>query len=758
MARSDVGFDIRDFEELLDGEGVPEHGQEHQYSAEVDKAERTALAALVLQALRRSSEARTADAIASELEASGDQVQVGRVNTALYGGLKELVERDEEFRWRLIGTHTEGDGSRRWTRVGRHNHDSGQKPDVPVLNTVCESPDRELGSLESFRRAALAVHEGVAGPALSVRQLLCLFGASRRGKAIVSTIRAELASLDVKTEPDFTALSLDSTVRVAADNPDEGEFVRAEHFTALTAGSGFVCLPPRAHRFCYSERFGAGKGIGLTGDSVRVRFFRQPGEDPFKKIDLPADELTPYQLYRQTRVYRFDPNTAEWRAGRIDCDDRDGYRVDFDDGLQAVVPPQDLEVRWQRPIADPTEYLAAQLTDNPATQRARAQFVETLAAQRAGCAGISALLSSSIELNPHQIEVVRRVLQDPVQRYLLADEVGLGKTIEAGVIIRQFLLDHSEGDVLIIAPKHLVPQWVTELTDKFHCEAVLGDRVRVLPLAELSDQLLTSSFEMLVVDEAHRIAMQARSESLSDRRSFARVADLARATPRLLLLSATPVLHNERGYLAMLHLIDPIQYGLDDEGEDRLRERLEHRQAVADISYALEPELDDYFLETSLDELEACFPHDDRLRQLCDAVRGFISIGAPEDDGERGNAVRAVRIHLSETYRLDRRLLRNRRVHPDIEVLVPGRDGVRLIEYNDPARIEIEDWLEEWRVGASVADASSAEREADGLSMVYWALLEAALEGPSSLGKPAVFVCEISKPVRDSGSKRRVGR
>ena len=63
--------------------------------------------------------------------------------------------------------------------------------------------------------------------------------------------------------------------------------------------------------------------------------------------------------------------------------------------------------------------------------------------------GLTALLSASIDLMPHQVAAVRRVLNDPIQRYLLADEVGLGKTIEAGLIIRQHLIDNPETQVLV---------------------------------------------------------------------------------------------------------------------------------------------------------------------------------------------------------------------------------------------------------------------------------------------------------------------
>src|SRR5947209_2275548 len=79
--------------------------------------------------------------------------------------------------------------------------------------------------------------------------------------------------------------------------------------------------------------------------------------------------------------------------------------------------------------------------------------------QRAASRGMSGLLSSRIELHSHQVEVIRRVLEDPVQRYLLADEVGLGKTIEAGAILRQYLIDDPSGQALVIVPPLLAQQW-----------------------------------------------------------------------------------------------------------------------------------------------------------------------------------------------------------------------------------------------------------------------------------------------------------
>ncbi len=91
---------------------------------------------------------------------------------------------------------------------------------------------------------------------------------------------------------------------------------------------------------------------------------------------------------------------------------------------------------------------------------------------RGAAQGMTALVSAGIDLAPHQVAAVRRVLTDPVQRYLLADEVGLGKTIEAGLIVRQHLIDDPATRVLIAVPDHLCGQWRSELETKLRMGSI----------------------------------------------------------------------------------------------------------------------------------------------------------------------------------------------------------------------------------------------------------------------------------------------
>jgi ATP-dependent helicase HepA len=263
--------------------------------------------------------------------------------------------------------------------------------------------------------------------------------------------------------------------------------------------------------------------------------------------------------------------------------------------------------------------LAARVTDTPRFFDGRAQIVGGLAVQRAGFGGLSGLASAGIELLEHQVDIVRRVLADPVQRYLLADEVGLGKTIEAGVLIRQHIIDEPDKAlVLVVTPPHLIGQWRAELETKFFLPPS-SPAVAVVSEESLSELDETDAWTMLVVDEAQRPALNAFSPDPSQRRVYEVLRSLAARVPRVLLLSGTPVLKQEDGFLAMLHLLDPDGYPLDD--RQAFRERVQSRQTIAEALLDLTDDASEYFAADALTRLEPFFERDPSLESLCTRER-----------------------------------------------------------------------------------------------------------------------------------------
>lgn len=216
-------------------------------------------------------------------------------------------------------------------------------------------------------------------------------------------------------------------------------------------------------RDCEWSLLGTGKLIARRGEHCSVEYFDAPTSKPIVH-NIEANLIDPITLPEQTRIYYFNDAPPAWEIGRLLDDHGDTQLVKFPNGQTRHLSVADVFVRWARPIEDPTPFLGGKINETPRFADGRSAIVRSLLNQRGASMGMSALLSSAIELEPHQIEVVRRILQDPVQRYLLADEVGLGKTIEAGILIRQCILDAAESaQVLIIVPEPLVPQWRSEL-------------------------------------------------------------------------------------------------------------------------------------------------------------------------------------------------------------------------------------------------------------------------------------------------------
>lgn len=181
------------------------------------------------------------------------------------------------------------------------------------------------------------------------------------------------------------------------------------------------------------------------------------------------------------------------------------------------------------------------------------------------------VLRERVEPLPYQTRVVERVLRELAPAALLADEVGLGKTIEAGLVYKELALRGIIRSALVLAPKALLAQWQAELRERFDADFVLTDEKRFRGFAH-EDRVICSlpqfvrSFErvgarawdLLVVDEAHLLANPA-----SKRR---RAVALLRARWRL-LLTATPVANKLTDLYSLVDLVRPGVFGTPREFE-----------------------------------------------------------------------------------------------------------------------------------------------------------------------------------------------
>jgi ATP-dependent helicase HepA len=501
---------------------------------------------------------------------------------------------------------------------------------------------------------------------------------------------------------------------------------------------------------------GIGKQVGRQGALYRVEYFDSPTADLVVHA-IEGSLLERVTIAEQTRIYHFDESSGTWEIGRLLDDHGDSQFVQFPNSKSKYLKSDAVFVRWARPILDPTPFLANRINESPRFSDGRSAFVRSQMRQRAASMGMSALLACAIELEAHQIEVVRRILQDPVQRYLLADEVGLGKTVEACILIRQCVLDTEQNCiVLVVVPAALVGQWRSELSSKFFLGRCLDRSIHVVAFDD-GDRIRATlpKATMLVIDEAHHLTESTVGHAKG---IYVDIAGAAPGIGRVLLLSATPALHNERGFLEMLHLLDPSTYPLD--GEEEFRRKVERRQPVAEIVAGLTPD-NALYLDYTIDQLAALFSEDELLQEHAADLRAVVERMPGEDDPSLIEAIARLHAHLSEVYRLHRRILRHRR--RNIGGLTPGRSGADIVRYRSSDRVALTNALDDWRFGeATKLDAIGSENLWADRVRAFWQVLDRASQYPSSgagiIGRLERQTAMIGDPDRFSSISRCFAR
>lgn len=430
--------------------------------------------------------------------------------------------------------------------------------------------------------------------------------------------------------------------------------------------------------FVRTAGLGLGRLVAVDPAVARVRYFQAPGRSPYVDQAHQRREVSLATLPTHTRAYLHDGR--RWRIGRVDGahpQDPRKYLIAFPNAEGAVLSVESFDVRWHVPISNPFDVLEAVGGDSPVVYEARLGFLGEWARQRAAATGVEGLVLGSVELHRHQLAVVRRITADPIQRYLLADEVGLGKTIEAGALITQFLASRPESRILVLAPDHIRQQWAAELLGRFGTDRYTKAWLRIRSHTD-ETTWPDEPVDLLVVDEAHHVT---RSGALSAT-ARARVVQLAHQSEALLLLSATPVRTNEAGFLDLLHLLDPEHYR-PDQLEEFVR-RVKLRDHLALTYQALTSEIDEFDLSLYAAELTNLFPDDLMLSSL-------LAQATAAEDRARPATVARIKEHLSETYRLHHRFLRTRRT-PEVGATFAVRGRKRAV----PFTLEVTDstdWL-----------------------------------------------------------------
>ncbi|RPH72149.1 MAG: helicase [Myxococcaceae bacterium] len=401
-------------------------------------------------------------------------------------------------------------------------------------------------------------------------------------------------------------------------------------------------------RYALQPEWGVGHLLRtLEGGALAEVLF--PGRSQPTLVSTRGNTLLPHPFVPGDRV-----RTGKGRAATITGEEPGGrglrrYVLRYEDGGEDELPESEVHA----PPPD-TDLLTMMREGRVADARAfllRRQALALDEERRNDALG--ALLASRVMVKPHQVGVVQRVLSARRPRFVLADEVGLGKTIEAGMIFSALRLSGLAARVLVVTPSHLTVQWLAELFHKFQQLFTLvdGERLarsrreepelspwerfsRVVTSLELLsrspeelEEVAAANWDLIIVDEAHHL----RGE-----KAFAAVEALATRTWGLLLLTATPMQLDPDEYRALLTLLDPVTAP----DAAAFRARIERQEALSRTVRAL-LEGDDAEAASAVGALRLRFPDDRELAALTDRA--------------------ALLAHLAETYSLSEALVRNRR-------------------------------------------------------------------------------------------------
>lgn len=306
---------------------------------------------------------------------------------------------------------------------------------------------------------------------------------------------------------------------------------------------------------------------------------------------------------------------------------------------------------------------------NPAWYIGRSIVSRAMTVLNNSISGFTELAGCKIELLPHQLLTIMRCLQVSPCRYMLADEVGMGKTIEALGVLKIYCDTHANKEILLLVPSALEEQWKNEMLFKFDLSSKNqnNNHISIVSNDSLSS-LKDKRFDFLIVDEVHRC--------LNQNYDYQQIYEISERCDDVLLLSATPVQEKGEEYLKLLRLLNPRQYReISLEQFETLVAK--QKRIVKQVHYAYSSLTDlidqrNYLKENNINPADDPDMHDifeeiidylsDLKEILCDTRFNELFDRLTIDDGNYSIAqIKAILVYVSERYQIDENVIRNRR-------------------------------------------------------------------------------------------------
>ncbi len=318
---------------------------------------------------------------------------------------------------------------------------------------------------------------------------------------------------------------------------------------------------------------------------------------------------------------------------------------------------------------DPAEQIKRYEFQNPCWFLGHSVVSKSMNALDNSIYGFKELAGSKIYLLAHQVNSIMRCLQEIPCRYMLADEVGMGKTIEAISVFKIYMQDRSDQRALIVVPESLKEQWNTELFLKFNIEQgndQNNNSVVIKAITEVTRDDTVSKWDFVIIDEVHRYLEN----------DYEVVHALSRHTHNILLLSATPVQQRQEEYLSLLRLLLPEKY--DAFTTEQFSNLVEKQSHIIQKTSLILDDLGD--LEDEIHDVseEGEDPHDsedcqdlfdeiyDGLEEICDDLEDE-KLNALLEKIEYKSAdlgvydIKVICSYICSNYQIESNIIRNRR-------------------------------------------------------------------------------------------------
>ncbi len=360
-----------------------------------------------------------------------------------------------------------------------------------------------------------------------------------------------------------------------------------------------------------------------------------------------------------------------------DGDDFFNYYIQtFENNLINInlVSEKNLITQFTQDDPDPVYQMKNYEFQNPIWYMNRRVVSKSLHTLKNATYGFEILLGSRVYLLSHQVDTIIRAIKEPKCRFMLADEVGLGKTIEACVIMKGLIDRDPDLKVLLIIPDSLVQQWQNELYYKFWLDIPIwnekysgtkkNNNILIFPASKISSQegekILSKNWDMCICDETHNF--------VKNTKKYKSIYSLSKRVKHILLLSATPIQERREEYKELLSLLRPEIYG--DMTTKKFNNLLDKQRTIRQSIHWMVRDLDFYYDEDLVDEFEQDLDY--ISEQIDDHIYNKLLNQLKRTEyQEKINQVKLILSYVSKYYQFEKNIIRHRRI--EIDDLLPKR-------------------------------------------------------------------------------------